>query len=310
MRSDPISDLLSLVDARSALTGGVRAGMAWALRFPPPQDMKFIAICGAGGWFRPDGENDLSLSSGDVLLIAKGRGFLIGSDLTIEARDVADIFDDAIDFIAAIDGGETLQFIGGHVEVDPATGWVLSSALPSLIHVTAASPEAPALNWLIRRLVEEGFSDQIGGGAAVAQISQLLFVHILRAHLAGAETLPVGPLRASADKQLLRALRLIHAEPARNWRLAELANAAGMSRTTFAERFKRTTGSAPVTYITRWRMLLAARALGSGAKPVGQIAQELGYTSGSAFSQAFKRVMGTSPRHASVRTTAGFMPAP
>ena len=98
------------------------------------------------------------------------------------------------------------------------------------------------------------------------------------------------------------AIGAMHGDPAHGWTLAELAARAGMSRSTFALKFKQTVGKSPMEYLTRWRMMLAADRLGNtdrlgnAAEPVAAIAQSLGYESESAFSTAFKRVMGCSPR--------------
>jgi AraC-like DNA-binding protein len=88
----------------------------------------------------------------------------------------------------------------------------------------------------------------------------------------------------------------MHADPAHRWTLAELAGIAGMSRSTFAQRFKEVVGASPMDYLTRWRMLVAGSKLRNSRESVSAIALSLGYESESAFSTAFKRVMASSPR--------------
>ena len=92
------------------------------------------------------------------------------------------------------------------------------------------------------------------------------------------------------------AITAMHDEPARRWTLQELAERAGMSRSSFALKFKETVGASPMEYLTRWRMLLAGDRLMNSGDPISVIALSLGYESESAFSTAFKRVMGCSPR--------------
>jgi AraC-like DNA-binding protein len=123
-----------------------------------------------------------------------------------------------------------------------------------------------------------------------------MFVQILRAHLAASGTLAAGWLGALGDPRIAPALRLMHSDPSRSWHLEELAKAAAMSRTTFAVHFRRVAGVAPLTYLTEWRMRLAERALREENAPVAVLAQSLGYTSESAFSNAFKRVTGKPPK--------------
>jgi AraC-like DNA-binding protein len=102
-------------------------------------------------------------------------------------------------------------------------------------------------------------------------------------------------LRAAADPRLGVALRMMHGEPGKAWRLDQLASAAAMSRTIFASQFKAAAGVAPLAYLARWRMRLAERALRQGDVPVAVLARDLGYSSESAFSHAFKRIVGVSP---------------
>jgi AraC-like DNA-binding protein len=98
----------------------------------------------------------------------------------------------------------------------------------------------------------------------------------------------------------------MHGDPDHGWHLEELAKATAMSRTTFVSYFKTVSGLAPLTYLTQWRMRLAERALREENTPVSVLAQSLGYASESAFSNAFKRVTGHSPRRnrSSVRASS------
>ena len=88
----------------------------------------------------------------------------------------------------------------------------------------------------------------------------------------------------------------MHGDPSRAWQLGDLAKAAAMSRATFASYFRHVAGRAPMTYLTEWRMHLAKRELVESETAVGVLAQSLGYASESAFSNAFKRVVGRSPK--------------
>jgi AraC-like DNA-binding protein len=90
-------------------------------------------------------------------------------------------------------------------------------------------------------------------------LAQLLFIQLLRAHLAASGPLDAGWLRALGDPRIAPALRLMHGEPGRNWPLTELAKACAMSRTTFATHFKAVAGVPPLTYLADWRMRLTGR---------------------------------------------------
>jgi AraC-like DNA-binding protein len=296
MSADPFSDILKLVDAETTVTGGFSAGGSWAIRFPAPDKIKFCAIVKGRCWVVVEGEAEPILAeTGDVLLLAAQRSFVLAGDLETEPVEARALFGGSASNTAQLgDGGDFTQ-IGGHVRLDPVSGRLLSDVLPPWIHVRAGSPQATALGWLIDQLVREGAEGRPGAGLASAQLAQLIFVQILRVHIETSGPLAAGWLRALGDRRIAPALRLMHADPARSWQLEELARASAMSRTTFALHFKAVAGVAPLTYLTEWRMRLAEQALREDSVPVAVLARSLGYTSESAFSNAFKRVTGNAP---------------
>lgn len=70
-----------------------------------------------------------------------------------------------------------------------------------------------------------------------------------------------------------------------------------MSRTNFAVHFKSVAGVAPLQHLAQWRILLAQCALRASNAPLANLAAELGYSSESAFSNAFKHITEASPAH-------------
>ena len=135
------------------------------------------------------------------------------------------------------------------------------------------------------------------GGFLIAQhLAHMMLVQVLRVHLAEGLKGGVGWFFALADKQMGAAINAMHDDPAQRWTLQQLAERAGMSRSSFALKFKGKVGCSPMEYLTRWRMLLAGDRLRNSSDPVSVIAVSLGYESESAFSTAFKRVMNCSPR--------------
>jgi len=75
------------------------------------------------------------------------------------------------------------------------------------------------------------------------QLACMMLVQALRLHLAEGAHGGVGWLFALADKQMSVAITAVHADPAHRWTLQELAGRVGMSRSTFALRFKQTVGA-------------------------------------------------------------------
>ncbi len=88
----------------------------------------------------------------------------------------------------------------------------------------------------------------------------------------------------------------MHGAPSESWTIHQLAEVAGMSRSSFAQRFKDTVGMPPLTYLIDYRLRLAARYLRLQQNSISRISEMVGYASDSTFSQAFKRVYGVSPK--------------
>jgi AraC-like DNA-binding protein len=146
-------------------------------------------------------------------------------------------------------------------------------------------------DWSLRFPRHEGIKFLV-----VEHLAHMMLVQALRAHLAEGLNGGVGWLFALADEQIGPAISAMHGEPAHPWTLQELAERVGMSRSGFAQKFKETVGATPIDYLIRWRMLLAGDRLKNSGDSISVISQSLGYESESAFSTAFKRVMGCSPR--------------
>ena len=127
----------------------------------------------------------------------------------------------------------------------------------------------------------------------MARLLEVLLIEALRSTSSAAPS--PGLVRALADTRLAQALRRMHAEPARAWTMAELAQEAALSRSAFFERFSRAVGKAPMEYLLAWRMALATGLLRRGAHSIAEVAQQVGYSSASTFSVAFARHVGMPP---------------
>jgi AraC-like DNA-binding protein len=296
MNADPFSDILRLTNAQTVVTEGFSAGGSWAIRFPAPDEITFFAIAKGRAWVCVDGKEPVRAEECDAFLLSARKSFVLASDQQAVPIEAISVFKSAPLKSATLGEGHDFTHIGGHVVVDPENASLLADVLSPLVHVRAASARTSVLVWLIEQMAHECDAEFPGGSLALEHLAQLMFIQILRVHLETAKTLSAGWLRAASDKRLAPVLRMMHDDPARAWQLEELAKIAGMSRTTFAAYFKAVSGLAPLTYLTEWRMRLAARALRDDDTPINVIAGQLGYASESAFSNAFKRVTGNAPK--------------
>jgi AraC-like DNA-binding protein len=259
--------------------------------------MKFVAVVKGDCWLSLDGRNaPLHVMTGDVFVLTTQRAFVLAGDLNSPQFDGLTIFADAPDKIATVGGGDGFFAVGAHIALDPKRGELLSEVLPPLIHVGSDTPEASAMRWLLDQLVKEVVADRPGAVLASRHLAQLLCVQIVRSYLEASGPEVAGWIKALGDERIAPALRVMHREPGRAWQLSELAKEVGMSRTSFAVRFKSIAGVPPLTYLQNLRMRFAEHGLREGSMSVAELGLSLGYSSESAFSNAFKRTTGMAPK--------------
>jgi AraC-like DNA-binding protein len=306
---DPLSDVLELLDLRAASPSRLEAGGRWALGFTGHQHLKVGAVVTGECWLVPQGAEPQHLTAGDCFLLASSRPYAAASDLETEPVPSSSVLPSpwptpAYYQTAPDDPARTI-LISGSLSLDDTTAALLLDSLPSVARIAADSYQATVLSPILQLLGDETATDVPGSAIMRKQLTHILFVQVLRTLLAPRGIAP-GWLGALSDRQVGAALTLLHEQPARRWTVADLAAAVSMSRSSFAMRFRTLVGLPPLDYLVRWRIQTAARALRLTDRTVAAIGADLGYTSESAFSNAFKRVLGQSPsRYRSVHASAG-----
>ena len=294
---DPLSDVLSLLKPRSYSSGGFDAGGDWSILYPAHEGMKCFAVVSGECWLAVDGVPEaVHIQAGDCFLLPSGRSFRAASDLSLPATDASELYSgEQSRGVVTWNGGGDFFLIGGHFTVASSHLSILLEVLPPIVHLQKESDKA-ALRWCLERMAQELRDPQPGGYLVAQDLAHMMLVQALRLHLAQGSSDSVGWLFALADKQISAAIYCMHDHPAQNWTIQKLAERAGMSRSAFAVKFREKVGASPMEYLTRWRMLLAGSRLRDSSDPVSVISHSLGYISEAAFSTAFKRVMGCSPR--------------
>ena len=179
---------------------------------------------------------------------------------------------------------------------DPYLSRPILSGLPPVFKVNIRTDRSG--HWLensILHLVEEAASGRVGSDAMLAKLSEALFVDTLRRYVAGLPDQQLGWLAGARDPIVGKSLGLLHSRIAHPWTIADLADEVGISRSALVERFTRYLSEPPMTYLTRWRLQLAARSLEKTSRGVAEIAADVGYESEAAFNRAFKREFGQPP---------------
>ena len=310
---DAFSEILSGVKLNGAVFFTAEFSAPWGFSTPASRQMAAKVAPGAahlvlyhllieGGAVieMEDGES-ISLMPGDIVIfphgdphhMSSGKGARppfpnYGITAKIKARDLSPL--------RAGGGGAISRFVCGYMTCDPHLSRPILGGLPSVFKVNVRMD--PSGHWLegsILHLVEESVSGRVGSEAMLAKLSEALFVDTLRRHV---DTLPEqqkGWLVGARDPIVGKSLGLLHGRVAHPWTIADLADEVGISRSTLVERFTRYLSEPPMTYLTRWRVQLAAQSLKKTSRGIAEIATDIGYESEAAFSRAFKREFGQAP---------------
>ena len=229
-----------------------------------------------------------------------GEGHALRSDVGAPAPGILELereqVSDRYEILRHGGGGTQTTLICGAVRFDHPAAQNLLEILPSAIHLEAAGSAQP--EWMqatLRLIAVEARELRPGGEAVITRLADILVVQTIRSWLDTDPAAQTGWLGALHDRQIGRAIALIHREPARPWTVASLAHELAMSRSAFAARFTELVGEPVMHYVARWRMQVALGSLRDEGATVAELANQLGYRSEAAFARAFKRVMGVPP---------------
>jgi AraC-like DNA-binding protein len=298
---DVLAQVLRVLDLGGALAARTELRAPWALHFGDEQERAaFHIIAGGTCLARCDQSGQtVELGAGDVVLFPHGAGHTLGDSVTTPAVEFSSIAcgvppRSRVEVPVGGDGAATTLLCGSYVYAADGPNPLLHG-LPDVLHVPAAHTRASSLAATVELLVAEAESADPGSSLVIDRLVDLTFVYALRAwlDLQGDDSAPTW-FGALHDPIVGPTIRAIHDDPAHPWTVAELARHSGLSRAPFARRFREAVGEAPLTYLTRWRMAVAAGLLADGAR-VATVALRVGYDSEFAFAKAFKRVRGIAP---------------
>ncbi len=245
-------------------------------------------LCGLSSFEEPDAQ------TGHIHLLRKGK-------LTIQIHGKSDLtFDEPTLLfyprptqhrIMAEDADQT-EIVCAEVHYGSGSTNPLASSIPDVVCIPLA--KAGRLQATIDWLFEEAYSTQSARQIIMDRLCEVMIIQLLR-HLLSSGDINGGLLAGLSDPKLANALEVIHNQPEQNWSLVELSEKAMMSRSRFAEHFKKTIGITPNDYLSSWRIEIAKGLLKQN-KPVGWVANEVGYENASALARVFRSRTGMSPK--------------
>jgi AraC-like DNA-binding protein len=300
---DVLGDVLAMARVDAALMATFDARAPWGIELPARRGASFHTVVAGTCWLSVDGAAPRHLGPGDLILLPTGMRHELTSEPGLPLRRLDDDLKRTLiqpNGELAIDGpGARTRILCAGYSYDTDTAHPVLGLLPQVLHVPTNQPElGPWLRSLLDLLAHETHdSTATGSGTAAVRLLDLLLIHVVRAwlHTDPGERPTPSWLHGLRDPLTARTLALIHEQPGRNWTVESLAATVNVSRATLARRFTQHVGEPPLSYLTRWRIDLAARKLRDTMLPTARIARDVGYTSEYAFNRAFTRVRGCPP---------------
>lgn len=315
---DAFGDLFRGLRAQGSLFGSSTLTPPWSLRFVDGAPLTLCTVLDGQGWIVPEQGEPEPLRDRDAVVVRGPATFTFVDEPDTPAEPVA-----CGEFCSVPEQGGTRHRLGWHdpgegsgttliVGAYPLCGEIsrrLLDALPVVLRVESGGTGDPVLDHLAAEVAVDAPGQQL----VLDRLLDWMLVCTLREWFDRPGGEPPVWWEAQRDPVAGEALRLLHAEPAAPWTVAALAGHVGVSRSTLAKRFTDLVGEPPLTYLTRWRMALAADLLVERhSTTIAEIARTVGYAAPFTFSAAFKRVRGTTPsdhRRARARAEGGSGPS-
>lgn len=312
------------MDILSDVIGAMRAGqpgwhrVEWyapcGLRFSDqPGAAGFLVVLQGSCWLIEDAAEPVQLGPGDIVFSPHGNGYAIADNPTTPLAVPTEDTWAAVGPVNPARCPTTVTLCGGY-HLDTSWTHPILRELPGTMHLPARPGRHPELRAAVDLIGTEIDSPRLGASALMPIVLDMLLLYLLRTWFEEQprDATAAGWASALADPAISAALNAIHNNPAHAWTVQKLADEGRLSRAAFSRRFGTLTSQPPMTYLTRWRMTVAAQLLRDSAAPVDAVATRVGYTSEFAFANAFKRHFGvppgrfrrqTRPRVESVATT-------
>ncbi|MFD2236558.1 AraC family transcriptional regulator [Aureimonas populi] len=298
---DPLTDMLRGLRLDGVEYARCRMSGAWSLFYPAQEHAHFHFVSGKGCWLlAPDGRWS-ELTAGDAVLVPRGAAHGLASAPGLEPRpfprrDCRAICENVLDYGEAdAGGGDVSVLFCGSMRFNLDGLHPLLRMMPDLMRAQELMVSEPAIPHLLDAMISECAMNRVGASGILARLADVMAAQIIRSWVEHGCGDAAGWIAAVRNPEVGRVLASIHAEPDREWTVAELAQLMGVSRSGFAAKFAAIVGETPSRYVTQVRMHQARQWILRDRMRIAEAAHRLGYDSEASFSRAFKRVIGTAP---------------
>lgn len=249
-----------------------------------------------GGFYvgRKGGETPVKVEESDIILLPRGGVHWMADQPGRRLLTPAAVTDQCeLGRPPFQEGRITNEMMCARIRFDDRLSHPLLDSLPEIVHIPGMD-RGSTLWHLVALIDAEIRHSRSLSGPVVDRLTEVLFLQLLREFVAGVEA-PEGYIAALHDHRLSRALRMIHRSPEKDWSLETIAEAVCMSRATLARRFKEAVGTAPIEYLTQWRLLRAHDLVKHSDASLERIAEQVGFASAQTLARSFKRRFGYTP---------------
>ena len=290
LRGDGLSTLLRRLKLSARVY--LRADFCgdWAVDASGERRAPFHLVTRGTGWLHEPGAPTRLLTAGDLVVFPGDSPHTLSSSDAQPPREIVNLPTRDPDQLTEPVTG----LLCGYFAFDRRAAAPLLDGLPKsiVLHLndTARHHDTGSL---VRLWMSEAARQAPGCDAAIDQLAYVVFIHVLREQLA--RGVIKGPLEALTDMRLGPVLNRVHADPGAIDSVDAMAEMASMSRSAFADRFRKIVGLTPGRYLAHWRMQLAIDLLKNSDLPIARIAERCGYQSEVAFRKAFRTAVGEPP---------------
>ncbi|RJF92033.1 AraC family transcriptional regulator [Noviherbaspirillum saxi] len=299
--TDPLGEALHFLRMSGTFYSHAELTAPWGIALPPfPDCMMFHVIISGRCWLEVEGLPAQVLQLGDLALVPHGAGHRLTSDTGADAVELFDLPREALseryEIIRHGGTGAATTLVCAVVRFDhPVARQLISLLPPAIVVETSGVRYSDWMQGTLRLMASEARDMRPGGETVMTRLADILVIQAIRSWIDHDPAAQTGWLGALKDRQIGRAISLIHGDPARAWTLSMLASEVAMSRSAFAARFTELVGMPAMQYLARWRINLALASLKERDERLAHIASRVGYKSEAAFNRAFKRVTGVTP---------------
>lgn len=299
MNSNSYNEILHYLKLDSVFySRSTLGGEGWGVDLPEFPQTSMFHIVTSGSCVVEINNEFHHLNTGDLVFISKACGHAVKGS---EKAEALNLFSHPVKQVSQCyetlelnpDDEKQTTILCGIVKIAHPAGEMLINEMPGIIVMKQNEHMfGGMMNEIVRLIAREAAGEFIGGETVITRLADVLVIQAIRNWIESSQSFESKWINAIKDEKIGKALLEIHNRPQEPWTIESLGKEIGMSRTAFSNRFSEIVGEPVLSYLTNWRMNLAAMRVKDGEKVDLDFVESLGYKSESAFRRTFKKVIG------------------